>query len=259
VKPTSSWTHKWANSERGTEQFIELGFDKRTFKNPKPIGLIQAMLKMATTKDDIILDFFTGSGSSAQATLELNEEEPEKQRKFICVQIGEKIKEDHFAYSAGYRKISEITLDRIKRTLEKLDGSQGFKIYKQDRSSIYKWHEFNPSQDGGIVDLFSKLELDYKNPLQDGTKQEDFVTEIILQKGFPLTSVQEEVSTGIFKITHQWVPYTLYVTMNGELSESDINTLELSTTDHFVCLDKAFSGNDAIKQSLDNKCNLFTI
>jgi adenine-specific DNA-methyltransferase len=259
VKPTSAWTHKWANSERGTEQFIDLGFDKRVFKNPKPIGLIQAMLKMATSKDDIVLDFFTGSGSTCQAILELNLAEKDKQRKFLCVQIAEKVAEDHIAYHEGFRVISDISKERIKRTLNKLNNGLGFKVFKQDTSTIYKWQEFIPEKDGAIPDLFSKIELAFKNPLQDGVTTQDFITEVILQEGFPLTAIQEEVTSGIFKITHEWVPYTLYATMLYSFKNTDFAQLNLQETDHFVCLDKAFEGNDALKQRLVNQCKLFTI
>lgn len=259
VKPTSAWTHKWANSERGTEQFVDLGFDKRVFKNPKPIGLIQSMLKMATNQDDIVLDFFTGSGSSAQAVLELNKEENDKQRKFICVQIAEKIDEEHIAFKEGFKVISDVSKARINRTLKKLEDNQGFKVFKQDSSTIYKWQDFESEKDGALPDLFSKMELAYKNPLQDGVTTQDFITEVILQEGFPLTAKQEEVASGIFKITHEWVPYTLYTTMLYSFKNTDFNKLQLQDTDHFVCLDKAFEGNDALKQEIDNQCKLFTI
>ena len=259
IKPTSAWTHKWANSERGTEQFIELGFDKRVFKNPKPIGFIQAMLKMATSKGDLVLDFFTGSGSSAQAVLELNNEEVDKKRKFICVQIAEKIEEEHLAYKEGFRVISDISKERIKRTLKKFQDYQGFKVFKQEKSSIYKWQDFIPQKDGIIPDLFSKLELAFKNPLLDGTDPQDFITEIILQEGFPLTAKQEEAISGVFKITHEWVPYTLYVSMLQSFKNIDLDQLQLQGSDHFICLDKAFESNDALKQAIDNKCKLFTI
>jgi adenine-specific DNA-methyltransferase len=259
VKPTSAWTHKWANSERGTEQFVDLGFDKRVFKNPKPIGLIQSMLKMATSQDDIVLDFFTGSGSSAQAVLELNKEENEKKRKFICVQIAEKVDEEHIAYKEGFKVISDVSKERINRTLKKLEDKQGFKVYKQDNSTIYKWQDFKSEQDGALPDLFSKMELAYKNPLQDGVTTQGFITEVILQEGFPLTAKQEEVASGIFKITHEWLPYTLYATMLYSFKNTDFGKLQLHDTDHFVCLDKAFEGNDALKQEIDNQCKLFTI
>ena len=257
-------------TQEGTSDITEL-FGYNPFGFVKPVELIKYLFSFSTNGKEedkcIFLDFFAGSGTSAQSVFRLNKIF-DSNHKFICVQIPVPINEKDSNGKIALKQleeenkpplISELTKNRIRLASKKEGDKTGFKVFKQVNSSIYKWNDFNPKRDGGIVDLFSKLELDYKNPLQDGTKQEDFITEIILQKGFPLTSDQEEVSTGIFKITHKWVPYIMYVTMNGELSDSDITTLNLSSTDHFVCLDKAFNGNDALKQTLDNKCNLFTI
>ena len=67
------------------------------------------------------------------------------------------------------------------------------------------------------------------------------------------------MASGIFKITHEWLPYTLYATMLYSFKNTDFGKLQLHDTDHFVCLDKAFEGNDALKQDIDNQCKLFTI
>jgi adenine-specific DNA-methyltransferase len=75
VCPTSAWTKKDFNSERGTEQFTGLAFDKDEFFKPKPIGLLNHILDFATREDDIILDSFAGSGATAQAVLEINKED----------------------------------------------------------------------------------------------------------------------------------------------------------------------------------------
>lgn len=85
VKPTTVWTEKAFNSERGTEQFLELGFDKSDFPRPKPVGLVQAILEIATKKDSIVLDSFAGSGTTAHAVLAANKEDGGN-RKFILVE-----------------------------------------------------------------------------------------------------------------------------------------------------------------------------
>ncbi len=71
VKPTSAWTFKDVNSERGTEEFISLGFDKRVFSKPKPLGTIQRCLNLCTNDNDIIIDFFSGSATTAHAVMQL--------------------------------------------------------------------------------------------------------------------------------------------------------------------------------------------
>lgn len=239
------------SSRKGTAELEQL-FGKKIFPYPKPTELIRRFISISTEKDDIILDFFSGSGSTGHSVLRINNEQYSN-RKFIIVQLSEKCNVDN------YKNISEIGKDRLRKVLNNYNSNQGFKVYKQFNSTIYKWQEFVPEQDGALPDLFSKMELAYKNPLQDGVTTQDFITEVILQEGFPLTAKQEEVASGIFKITHDWVPYTLYATMLYSFKNTDFKTLPLEETDHFVCLDKAFDGNDALKQSLDNTCKLYTI
>lgn len=86
VKPTTVWAYKDVNSERGTEQFVALGFEKTDFPNPKPIGTIQRILTMLNDKNAIILDSFAGSGTTAHAVLRANKDDSGN-RKFILVEM----------------------------------------------------------------------------------------------------------------------------------------------------------------------------
>ena len=119
VKPTSAWTFKDVNSERGTEDFINLGFDKRIFPKPKPIGTISRCIKLGTISDSIILDFFSGSATTAHAVMQLNAEDGGN-RKFIMVQLPESCDEKSEAYKAGYKNICEIGKERIRRAGKQL-------------------------------------------------------------------------------------------------------------------------------------------
>lgn len=119
VKPTSSWTFKDVNSERGTEEFINLGFDKRIFHKPKPVGTISRCLKLSTLDSDIILDFFSGSSTSAHSVMQLNAEDGGN-RKFIMVQIPEVCDDNSEAKKAGYNTICEIGKERIRRAGNKI-------------------------------------------------------------------------------------------------------------------------------------------
>ena len=98
VKPVSAWTYKDVNSERGTEQFVALGFDKTDFPNPKPIGTIQRILTMLNDPNAIILDSFAGSGTTAHAALAMSQPQ-----KFILIEMMD------YADS--------ITAERVKRAI----------------------------------------------------------------------------------------------------------------------------------------------
>ncbi|HBZ2926984.1 TPA: site-specific DNA-methyltransferase [Klebsiella pneumoniae] len=136
VKPTSSWTHKFANSERGTEDLVTLGFNKEVFPNPKPIGLINSILTMIVNNNDLVLDFFAGSGSTAHAVLEHNLITG-KMINYISVQLDEECDVGSEAYKSGYKNIFEITKSRIKKASKSIliknpdyRGDIGFKIFE---------------------------------------------------------------------------------------------------------------------------------
>jgi len=102
------------------------------FDTPKPVSLIKHLLKISTKPNDLILDFFAGSGTTGQAVMELNEEDgKECNRQFILVQLPEEIDKKKEAYKAGYKKISDITIERVKRAGDKYPNvDTGFKVLK---------------------------------------------------------------------------------------------------------------------------------
>jgi len=245
---------------KGTEIIKSIYNSERSyFDYAKPVELMYDLMVMADVQEnDIVLDFFAGSSATAHASIKYAKDF-EINCGFILCQIPVKIPENHISRTLGFDFITNLSKDRIIKSLEFENSDLGFKVFKQNKSTIYKWQDFIPQQDGIIPDLFSKLELAFKNPLLDGTDPQDFITEIILQEGFPLTAKKEEAISGVFKITHEWVPYNLYVSMLQSFKNIDLNQLQLQESDHFICLDKAFESNDALKQAIDNQCKLFTI
>ena len=144
VKATTAWTYKDLNSERGTEQFVDLGFDKNIFPRPKPLGTILRPLLLSTQKDDVVLDFFSGSATTAHAVMQLNAEDG-GHRKFIMVQLPESCDEKSEAYKAGYKNICEIGKERIRRAGEKIKAESpmttqdldiGFRVLKLDDTNM---------------------------------------------------------------------------------------------------------------------------
>ena len=133
------------------------------FDYPKPVSLIKHLLQISTAPNDLILDFFAGSGTTGQAVMELNQEELDKQtkdgllmdkeaivggRRFILVQLPEKIDEKKEAFKAGYKKISDITIERVKRAGEKYKSvDNGFKVLQladnPDREILWNLGNFN--------------------------------------------------------------------------------------------------------------------
>jgi len=102
IKPTSNWNFQDVNSERGTERFEDLGFAEQQFNRPKPVGLVRRILELATKENSIILDSFAGSGTTAEAVMELNNLDGGN-RKFILVECE--------AYA------NEVTAERVRRVV----------------------------------------------------------------------------------------------------------------------------------------------
>ena len=194
VKPTSSWIFKDVNSERGSEEFIELGFDKRVFPKPKPLGTIKRCLKLSTTQDDIILDFFSGSATTAHAVMQLNAEDGGN-RRFICVQLPELCDEKSEACKAGYKNICEIGKERIRRAGKKIAEQNssidvGFKVFKLDSSNLIKW-DSTPIED--VEELQKRLAL-LNETIKPERNELDVVYEAMLKLGIKLDIPVKEVN-----------------------------------------------------------------
>lgn len=159
-------------------------FDKKIFDNPKPFGLIYNVMNFGN-KDDIILDFFSGSATTAHAVMKLNSED-DGNRKFICVQLPETTDEKSEAYKAGYKNICEIGKERIRRAGEKVKTESGkteldigFKVLKLDSSNIKSWDSDFENLETNLLDVVENIKSD--------RSEEDLLYEILLKYGLDLT------------------------------------------------------------------------
>lgn len=164
------------------------------FENPKPINLMKYLTRVVIKENDIILDLFSGSGTTAHAVMQLNAEDGGI-RKFIMVQLPEPIDEKSEAYKTGYINIAEIGKERIRRAGNKIKEENkdkknieyldiGFKVLKLDTSNIRKWH---PDYD----DLEQSL-LDQVDNYVGGRSELDVIYEVMLKYGLDLTYPIEE-------------------------------------------------------------------
>jgi adenine-specific DNA-methyltransferase len=127
-KIKSIWLEKSMNYQAGRNTIKELFDGKDLFDYPKSVELIKKALTAITDKNSIVLDSFAGSGTTAQATLELNEYD-NGNRKFILVQLEESTKKDSVASKAGYQLVGEITRDRVKKAIDLDELKTGFNFY----------------------------------------------------------------------------------------------------------------------------------
>lgn len=141
---TNWWPHEqFGNNQEANNQMTELFGVKNVFSNPKPVELIRAMIKIANVKgNDICMDFFPGSATTAHAVMQLNAEDGEH-RKFIMVQLPEETDEKSEAFKAGYKNICEIGKECIRRAAKKIHEDNpdatfddGFRVLKLDGTNM---------------------------------------------------------------------------------------------------------------------------
>jgi len=222
------------------------------FDTPKPTRLIRKMLQIGTNKSDgdIVLDFFSGSCSSADSVIELNSNE-NGNRKFIMVQLPEPTGSDDF------HTIADIGKERIRRAAQKIrqeregqldlegkgDLDLGFKVLKLDQSNFKQWQtsgvELNADQIGKTLDAFA----DHIDPY---ATQEEILYELLLKAGFKPTEKVETLDLAgkqVFAIAGGALLICLEDEVNAELIDAvaDLEPMQ------FICLDKAFQGNDQLK------------
>ena len=180
------------SSGNGTSLLKEL-FDGRIFDNPKPLQLIYDFIMIGSNSDSIILDFFSGSATTAHAVMQLNAEDGGK-RKFIMVQLPEKCDEKSEAYKAGYKNICEIGKERIRRAGKKIKEENGltaqnldigFRVLKLDFSNMQDVY-YNPAAVSQTL-----LDATIDNIKPDRTPL-DLLFQVMLELGVPLSAKIEE-------------------------------------------------------------------
>lgn len=172
------------------------------FDNPKPVSLIKRMLELSTKANDIILDFFSGSATTAHAVMQLNAEDGGN-RQFVMVQLPEITDEKSEAYKAGYKNICEIGKERIRRAGAKIkeqnsEVDTGFKVLKLDSSNLIKWDD-TPIENNDMADLFTRMDS-MDETIKKDRSDLDVVFEVMLKLGIPLTYSVNETTVGSRKV-----------------------------------------------------------
>lgn len=199
------WTW-WPNNEVGhtqeaTQEVMNLFEKTKCFDYPKPVRLIRRIIQMSTNKEseDIVLDFFSGSATTAHAVMQLNAEDGGN-RRFILVQLPERCNENTDAYKAGYHMICEIGKERIRRAGKKILSENGqvkfddagkevtdvgFRVYKLDTSNLKTW-DTTPIRHEQVGMLYDRMN-DMVQRVKPDRSDMDMVCEIMLKLGVPLT------------------------------------------------------------------------
>ncbi len=220
-RKAESWWDKHGMNEDGTSEVGEL-LSPKIFSHPKPSITIKHLSNICTQNDDLVLDFFAGSGTTAHAVMQLNKEDGGN-RKFIMVQLPEMTGEKSDAYKAGFKTIAEISKERIRCTAKKIMkdapgyiGDLGFKVFKLDSSNIKPW-------DADFENL-AQMILGADDSLKEGRSAEDVLYEILLKYGLDLTlPVEEHTLAG--KTVHNIGNGALMICLDDEITLDVVNAI----------------------------------
>src|SRR5690625_1305797 len=254
---------KTVYNTQGTREVRGIFDDKEYFDFPKPKDLLKIFIQQGTSnepKNDIVLDFFAGSCSTAHAVLELNKIE-NNNRRFIMVQLPEPTNEGTEAYNAGFKNIADIGKERIRRVLKQIkedqnsdkqlelgeDGEKkndqdlGFKVFKLTPSNFKVWEA--PGVDIDPEKLKEQLDA-FSNHLNPENEEESILFELILKSGFPLTANIEKIELegkNVFNVENG----KLMICLAEELTFEVLDAISEKEPQRVICLDNGFTGDDA--------------
>ena len=237
--PRSYWEDVGTNEE-GFKRFRDLGFSKDDFPHPKPVGLIKRLITVLGDKEGIVLDFFGGSGSTADAVLQMNSEDGGT-RNFIVVQLPEPC-EAKPGTEPRFATIAKVCAARIRSVL-KQEEEIGFRYFKLDKSNFRRWQQLGADATADQIAEQLELHVEHVDP---SASQEDLLFEILLKAGFQPTEKADLVEIAGLPV-YSIADGALLICLADRVTKELVDAVAEAEPMHFFCLDSAFGGNDQLK------------
>jgi len=218
------------------------------FDTEKTIDLLQRMIGWTCNTDDIVMDFFAGSGTLGHAVMNYNARNRER-LKWVMVQLPEVIDVSSQHYEAGYKTIADMTLERIRRAskeasqLSSTNISFGFKVFRLASTNFKIWDSSTNNK--------SKLRqqmIDHLNPIKDDVDEEDLLTELALKSGIDLVAPRKLVETPDGK--YYVLDEALAICLEAIVSSSLFESILASKPERVVLLDSSLHNDDQLKTNL---------
>lgn len=224
-------------TREATNQLKELFDGESPFDTPKPTKLIKRLISMVADKDDLIMDFFAGSGTTAHAVMEFNKEE-EKSLRYILVQLPEQIEHQQF------NSIVDITRERVIRAAQKVEVNADFKFFRLDSGNFTEWsHDIDSTEE-----IMEQMEA-WKDPIKSDRSAEDVLYEIFLKSGFELTAEVKKVVIGelnFFLVQEEAQNIIIYL-QDKPVSQEITNQMKILKPSQVWMMDEAFESDDEKK------------
>ena len=232
------------------------------FDNPKDDDVLSKLIEGVTSANDLILDFFAGSGTTAQAVMELNKEDGGN-RKFILVQLPETTAEDSEAAKAGFANIAEITRERIRRVINKLEKEKETKLdfTAADKSNVLGFRSFRLANSNFKIwrsdaienedDLTKQTNL-FINPQKENSEELNILWELIVKLGRSLSASVEELTLDDCKV-YSIESGEIFFVLN-KVSKKLAKEIAKLKPKLCICLDSLFAQNDCDKANFQLQC-----
>ena len=249
-KPRSILDDNAYLTDTATNEIIDL-FGEKLFSTPKPNQLLIDLIDSCTVSQDLILDFFSGSGTTAHAVMQLNATD-NGNRRFICVQLPEVTDEKSEAFKAGFKNIAEISKERIRRAGKQIAENHpdkqidtGFKVFKLTDSHFKQWQ--SPSAEN----LAQQIELFVDSVRKEATP-DAMLYEILLRLGLKLTAKVRSENQVFWVCDESGQQFALLLeTLSADLLDQVISAQPKKV----VTLDSLFNGDDALKKNAELQMN----
>lgn len=253
-------------SKNGVEDIAKLDMDT-LFDFPKPVSLIKELVLGATFKSknnhDIVLDFFSGSGTTAHAVMQLNAEDGGN-RRHIQVQLPEPTDDKSPAYKAGFGTIADISIERIRRAGEKIKEEfadklaerqssfdAGFKVFKLADTNFTKWQSGSDTD----KDAVQQQLLEIRESSNDAASEEDLLTEVLLKQGISLTAPLKHTE---IEGLSTWIVgdnvMAVYLNEHTKPTLDQLRAIAATEPAKLIILEDAFQGDDELKTNLVQIC-----
>ena len=268
VTPVTVWLNDEVGNTSDANNELKALLGSGIFDNPKPTKLIKRIIQLSTSPSDgdIVLDFFAGSCTTADALLDLNLEDGGNIR-FICVQLPEPLSPPKESKSGALlSNVSDIGKERIRRVLAKIRESNlfhesedlGVRVFKLTKSNYRLWNGIEEN----VPDSYAEqMQLFSQNPLIDGWVAKDVIYEVALKEGYrlncliiPVVGIEKNTISRIVSADKQ---QSFFICLDEELFQDELNKLGLTTDDLFVCRDRALDDSKAANLAL--QCRVKTI
>jgi adenine-specific DNA-methyltransferase len=232
----------------GTAEIRDI-FGEEVFDFSKPSALIERLVKQGSGHDGIVLDFFAGSATTAQAVLQLNQKDGGN-RNYLLVQLPEPTGRKDFP------NIADISKERVRRVVKRLNESdtgslafnngapvdRGFRVFKLAESNLSKW-DARIAHDAELLEQQLELHVDH---IRDGRTAEDILYELLLKSGFTLTTPVEKRNLA-GKSVYTIASGALIICLDRTISLELIRAIADTKPERVVLLDEGFAGNDQLK------------